>query len=186
MTIEIIAGLITSITSIVAIAISVYSFKVQTNLAAITLSVTMLREYEREFFRSVEMKKKRWITANFLLKRASGEEPPAEAYDLLDFFDTIGQYVNRGAIDLDMTWNTFHYWFDKYWFLLSKDVNQLNEWTEGVCYLDNCSRLYGLLNAHGKSCKKLPPENVRYLPEKLETFLRSEMDACDDWNGSSS
>jgi len=67
MTIEKISAFITSITSIAALLISTYTFVKQTQQAKITLAVNLLRDIEKHFFYSDEMRQKRCVTAKFLL-----------------------------------------------------------------------------------------------------------------------
>jgi len=181
MTVEKISAIITSITSIVALLISTYTFSKQAQQSKITLAVNLLRDFEKHFFFSEDMRRKRCVTSKFLLDRAENIniDLPPEGYELLDFFDTIALHVNRGIIDDEMAWITFYWWFDKYWYLLSEDVERLHQDNDGVKYLENCTRLHTQLTGFGIKQKNLPNSEVRHSPEKLKAFLLDEINACE-------
>lgn len=179
MTVENISALITSITSVVALLISTYTFSKQAQQSKITLAVSLLRDFENHFFFSDDMRHKRCVTSKCLIDRHDNLELPPEAYELLDFFDTIALHVNRGIIDEEMAWITFYWWFDKYWHLLSQDVEKLHQDNDGVNYLENCARLHSKLTEFGINHKNLPKSEVRHSPEKLKTFLVDEVNACE-------
>jgi len=179
MTIEKISAFITSITSIAALLISTYTFVKQTQQAKITLAVNLLRDIEKHFFYSDEMRQKRCVTAKFLLNRDIDKDPPPEAYELLDFFDTVALHVNKGVIDVEMAWITFYWWFDKYWHLLSTDVEKLHQDNDGVKYLENSAKLHLKLTEFGMKRKNLPNTDIRHSPEKIKEFLFDEVNACD-------
>jgi hypothetical protein len=179
MSIDTLVNVTTAATSVCAIAISVYAVRVQRKQARTMLSASTLREYESEYYSSPALLRARSVTAAFLLNRKDAAEPPVEAFRLLDFFDKVGLHVEKEAIDVEMAWVVFHYWFDKYWFLLQPDVEKMYErHTDGVRYLDNCASLYVRLNEFGRLQKKLPEITVRCRPARIAEFLTEEMAAC--------
>ncbi|HBJ82915.1 MAG TPA: hypothetical protein DDZ88_03370 [Verrucomicrobiales bacterium] len=180
MSIEVICTLVTAVTSIIAILLAVYSFWFQTRQANRTLGIIILRDCERDFFYSTEMRRRRFEAARFLMTRQPGQSPPQACYELLDFIDCFGIYVNRGLIEPELAWNTFYYWFSVYWHSLSKEVDELNEQTDGVPYLWNCHMLYSRLTKWGERHKRLPSETLRYAPERLQRFFADELSACRD------
>lgn len=151
------ANVATAVTSILALLLSTYVFYHQTQQAKITLGITVLRELEKDFFSSADMKRKRFVAARFLLNRHPGQDVPQEAYELLDFFDNLGLHLNKRVLDPEMTWTVFHFWFDKYWHLLAQDVDSLHEYTDGVLYLENCIRAHTILDEFGRKHRKIPP-----------------------------
>lgn len=86
MTLEYFATLATAITSIIAIALAVITYWHQTRQSNIHLGITILRDCEKDFFYSLEMRRQRLVTAQFLLTRESSEQkPPDEAFEVMDF-----------------------------------------------------------------------------------------------------
>lgn len=49
------------------------------------------------------------LRAALAKKKVKGEEEPAELYDVLDFFETVGLLVKRGYLDKGDVWETFGY-----------------------------------------------------------------------------
>ena len=99
---SILANLATAIGVVVAV-IALYTQSQQNSRA---LAATLLRDLERQF-ESEEMLKIRLETARFLVRRKTGETPVSYCADLLDFFDVLGTYHNRRALDTEMTWVMF-------------------------------------------------------------------------------
>lgn len=181
MTTEEIRALVTSVTSILALCVSLYVFSKQNRQARITLAATLMRDYERDFFSSPEFKKRRLTASKFLFERKSGQIAPVEAFEILDFFDVLGLHINRGSVDIEIAWSGFHYWFDKYWFLLSSDVEWLyKNRTCGVKYLEHCATLHTRMTEFGTKHKGLPATEVRLSDEEIRAFLLEEMDSCQD------
>jgi hypothetical protein len=73
------------------------------------LSVQLAREFGNGFD-SKAMLQHRADTADALLRR---QDPPTD--DVPDFFDSIGFYAKRGAIDEEVVWNDFGYTITHYW-----------------------------------------------------------------------
>src|SRR5262249_293982 len=69
--------------------------------AARLLSVQVTREF-RDEFDSVGMQRRRMATASALLK---GTTPPTA--NVLDFFESLGNYVQKGVLDKEVVWNEF-------------------------------------------------------------------------------
>lgn len=55
-------------------------------------------------------------------KRGSGDEDHIE--DVLDFFETLGHLTKRGALDAEMVWSYFFYWFYGYWLSAREFLDQ--------------------------------------------------------------
>lgn len=177
-TIEIFCNIVTAGTSIVAIILASYTFRVQTLQANTTLGITILNQYSSEFFDSPEYRRRRYITAQFLLTRKPGDPPPTEALDLLDFFDGIGFHLRRRVIDLDMTWSYFFYWFSHYWYALAIDAETFRKSQGGVAYHDNAVLLDLKLTQFALKHKGLSQAYLTSVDSRLETFLKDEMNSC--------
>ena len=114
MNIGTITNTITAATSITAILLAVYTFGRQHKQARLFLGIQILREWEASFFMSPIMRRRRYITCrHFKTSHASGfRDLPPETWDLLDTFDSIAIYVNRGIIEEELAWTTFYYWLN--------------------------------------------------------------------------
>ena len=104
------ADRITAFAAVVGIVVSIWVLQSQLSNSRFALSVDTLLKME-ERFNSPDMVKKRKKAAKALLGKTHHED----ADDVLDFLETIGIMVHRGALDEEMVWNTFFYWVDGYW-----------------------------------------------------------------------
>jgi hypothetical protein len=180
LSIESISALATAITSIIAILLAAYTFWFQTRQAKRTLGITIVREYERDFFNGIPMRQRRYRAARFLIDRSTKDIPPQACYEILDFFDAFGIYVNRGFIETDIAWITLYYWLGFYWHSLVADVEAFNKRMHGVTYLSNCEELYRRLTRYAERHQNLPNEAKRFAPEDVRQFLHDELAACAD------
>jgi len=103
----------------------------QLQLSALSLQATMLRDLEREF-NETRRQQDRFKLAAFLLNRLAGEANrktrlTPDLAEILDFFEAIGLYVKKGALDLEMTWSAFYNWVAPYWQLVHEDVDHLRK-----------------------------------------------------------
>ena len=173
-----ITNAIVALTSIVAIVLAVYTFWAQNRQAKVFLGIQILREWESSFFTSPEMRRRRYITCHHFLHRATNGKVPAEAWEILDEFDSIGIYVNRGIVDEELAWTTFYYWLNIYWHLLSPHVAELyNEHLDGVQYLKNTEDMYARLTRFAERHRRLPSVEIRCSPPKVAYFLDEELRA---------
>lgn len=105
---------------------------------------------------------------------------PQACYEILDFFDAFGIYVNRGFIDVEIAWITLYYWLSFYWHCLAGDIRAFDERMHGVSYLSNCKQLYVRLTRYAERHQQLPSENVRFAAKDIQQFLLDELAACED------
>jgi hypothetical protein len=187
-------NIVVAATSIVAIILGIASFWQQNNQAMAFLGIQILREWEQVFFSSDEMRRRRYVACIFLKQKLENEsrsgsdvqstkqyrDLPPEVWEILDTFDSIGIYVNKGIVDKELAWTTFYYWINAYWFLLHDHVKQLQEYTDGVPYLKNVEDMYNTLTAFAVKNRNLPPETKRCSKEKIQDFIEDEIKATYD------
>lgn len=94
----------------VGVIVAILSLKSQMASSRFAISVDLLTKMD-ERFNGAEMLKKRREAATALLKK----KDYGMVDDVLDFFETVGLMMRRGALDEEMVWNTFFYWSDGYW-----------------------------------------------------------------------
>lgn len=156
--------------------IGLYGVYLQLRQSKRALGVTILRDLEKQF--DTDMLKTRLEVATYLLRKKPDEEPASACEDLLDFFDSMGIYQEKGTIDLEVTWVTFYYWLGHYWQFLKNDVERLEKKFGGVNYYKNAERIYSRLTQFGRKRRKLPVEADYFTPAELERFLKDEIEVC--------
>jgi len=147
--------------------------------ASLALGVTILRELEKEYLWSKEMRRRRLVIAKFLQDKNNSDKPPiSEIADLLDWLDMVALYTKRGVIDLEMVWITLFYGLGHYWAFLEKYVDFYEKRAGGIGYFKNSRILYKKLYQFGIKHKGLPRPEVYFSQERLQEFLDDEIDKC--------
>jgi hypothetical protein len=169
---------IISMTAITAAVISAVGLWIQTRQNNRALGVTILRDLEKDFLWSDEIRTKRLALATFLIGRKAGDPPSPEVSYMLDFFDSMGLYHNKGVIDTEMAWVMFYYWLGHYWQLLKEDIDAAEQDEDGILYYKNVKRFYKDLTEFGRKHRRLPPEEKYFSLENLRAFLVGEIKHC--------
>lgn len=172
------ATIISTGISALGIFVALLAVWVQTWQNNRALGVNILRDIEKDFLWSDEMLGKRLTLVKFLLNRKPGEPPSPEVGYMLDFFDSVGLYHNKGVIDTEMTWVMLYYWLGHYWYLLKDDAAASEHGEDGVSYYKNVRLFYKRLTKFGHKYRNLPPEEKYYSPENLRAFLIGEFKRC--------
>ena len=110
------AELVAFVATIIGAPIAVWAIRAQSRSSQVTDSFDNLWKFKDDW-ESKEMHTSRVVVANGVLSHAL----PAVEDDVgavLDFFETMGLLVHKGAIDLDVAWNRFAVWAIHYWLLL--------------------------------------------------------------------
>jgi hypothetical protein len=100
---------VASVAALAALVTAVYTCQMVRG-AQFALGVTTLENLEQEF-EGARMHHARRTAARALLR---GDATASDVNQVLDFFETVGLLVRRGAIDAEMAWNTFYYGIDGY------------------------------------------------------------------------
>ena len=132
------ADRITALAAAVGVIVTVWSLQSQLASSRFAVSVDLLGKMD-ERFNGAAMLKKRTEAATALLKK----KDYGMADDVLDFFETIGLMMHRGALDEEMVWNTFCYWIDGYWraaqpYIQSERQGDPVVWTEFEYLEERC------------------------------------------------
>jgi len=173
-----IVSIATSIVSLLGVIVALCAVWIQTRQNNLALGATILRDLEREFHWSEEMRNRRLALATFLLNRKVDDIPSSHVSDMLDFFDAIGLYHDKGVIDTEMTWVMFYYWVGHYWQLLKEDADYFERLDGGVTYYKSIRLLYTRLTKFGRKKRKLPREEEYFSTDDLQTFLETEIKQC--------
>jgi proline iminopeptidase len=173
-----IATVASTVISAIGIIVALLAVWVQTKQNNRALGVTILRELEDEFLWSDEMRRKRSSLARYLLDRKPGDPSSPDVGYMLDFFDSMGLYHNKGVIDTEMSWVMFYYWFGHYWQLLKEDARISEQYEDGIAYYKNVRLFYQHLTEFGRKERNLPREEQYYSPENLQAFLLGELKRC--------
>jgi len=172
------ATIATVVISGLGIFVALLAVWVQTWQNNRALGVNILRDLEKDFLWSEEMRSKRFALAKFLLDRKPGDPISPEVSYILDFFDSMGLYHNKGVIDTEMSWVMFYYWLGHYWQLLKDDAAASEQREDGIQYFKNIRLFYKQLTQFGRKHRKLPPEEKYFSPENLRAFLMVEYERC--------
>ena len=176
MTIEAFLGILATAISALGVIVAVFTLIAQTRQNNATLRVNLLRDLEKEFF--FEMREQRLAASKFLLNRKDNELPIGVVADILDFFDGVGIYLDKDALDDEMVFNSFYYWFRHYWELLRNDINFYEESAGGFTYYKYIRRLHKRLIRSANQFEGR--KKVKDTPsiEKLKIFLKEEIKQC--------
>ena len=167
-------SLLTSIATVLGVLVALMAIIIQMRQNRIALGVTLIRDMEKQFD-DTEFKRIRLEVAMRLYFRKEAEPLPLSGEIIMDFFDGMGIYQCKGAIDKEITWVMFYYWLGHYWQLLKKQADTFEAQHSGVEYYKNFRLLYHDMTIFGRKKRKMPPENEYFTKERLENFLKDEI-----------
>ena len=152
-------------TSLVGTAIALSAFGYQVWRARFKQSVDLLFKLEADFFGPAKKAQRAKAATN--IEKGQFEE----AEPILDFFETIGLLVRRGALDKEMVWHTFFYWIDHY-FEASYEYIESRQRIDPVVWKDLVALTATMQNIQRRALKvvRLP----RRTPEDRTAFLAQE------------
>lgn len=104
-----IGSTIASIAAVTAVVVSAAGLYVQLRQAHLQHCVDLVLKMSDKFDEEKFIKKRKVAAKAILNKKYKSETD-----DVLNFFDSLGMLVRRGAIDEEMTWHTFYYWIHRY------------------------------------------------------------------------
>jgi hypothetical protein len=181
MTFEQISAVSSLLTSIFATAIAIAALVSQRGQSSINLQANLLLELHREFFHDSHMKTTRFRAAQCWFDEAQkvGDCPreiPTAPGHVIDFFDIVATYYNRGALDKEMTFVTFYYWIEHYWTAFGPGIAAFEEKNEINIYV-NIVNMLGSLRKVGVRLKRIP-DKLRPSTETMNDFFKTEMEEC--------
>lgn len=102
--------LVLAMLSFVAVGISYWGIKRQTTIFALSLSADLsLKLADR--FNGKTMLEVRNLAAHALLSKSN----LAHADEVFDFFEAVGLYVRKDALDVEFAHSMFFHWINLYW-----------------------------------------------------------------------
>ncbi len=153
------------ILSATGVITALLAFAWQIHRARFNQSVDLLFRLENDFFGPAK-RAQRTKAARNLLRGESLEAEP-----ILDFFETVGLLLRRGALDTEMVAHTFSYWIENYHAALKSHISVRQErdplvWQD----LNDLARIvHAWREKHlGRSLPEIDPDDtVRFLEEEL-------------------
>jgi hypothetical protein len=174
---ELTTSVATASASVVAIAVALYAVWVQSKQNRLTLESTLLHDLSSEFT-SPSMLKRRLKIAEHLLTHGENADTIPEMYDVLDFFDFVGLYHERGVISTDAVFTVFFYWMGPYWHWLKPHAESFQLVEDGVAYYRDFLALYDQVERYGMKHRGLPKSDAYFTKERLAFFLSEEVRTC--------
>lgn len=178
-----IISIVTIVLSALGVTVALIAVFTQARQNNITLGTTILRDLEKDFHWSEEMRSRRLAAATYLFHQKENDIPPSQVGDILDFFDIVGLYHNKHIIDTEMTWVAFYYWIGYYWQLLKVNADYFENIAGGITYYENFRLLYTKLTKYGRKRKRLPLEEEYFTRDRLYAFLEEEIRQCSPIKG---
>ena len=174
---EQIISIVSAVTSVAAIIIALTTAMIQKRQSDLTMQVTVLRDFVREFFHDTHIRRIRYVSSQYGLNKTEISEPPVEVFDLLDFFDTLAIYHNKKAIDSEMAWTTFYYWASHYYDAFEEDVVNYHKVT-GLDMYRNLHNMIPTWRNMGVRLNRVPKNHIT--STHLKEFFEDEIATCKD------
>jgi hypothetical protein len=161
--------LILAIMSFVAVGISYWGIKRQTESFALSVSAELcLKLTDR--FNSESMIKIRSLAAKALLEKSNS----SAADEVFDFFETVGLYVRKNAVDKQIAHSMFFHWVNLYWRAGKETIIKNRERCAGI-YSD-FEHLYDTVLKSEMSVDQ-KSRDINPTDADLEAFLKQEMNS---------
>lgn len=125
--------------AIIAIIISLVVHKRESRQSRLSLAADLISRLDAEF-NTEQFREKRKSAATALRKDAGSGTRSADY--ILDFFERVALLTNKGALDREMVWNTFFYWFHRYRHCARDRIEVVRKddptiWTDFIDLYDN-------------------------------------------------
>ena len=118
---------------------------------------------------SERIKEARVLTAGQILAK---EKPSKAIEDVLDFFDTLGLFVRKEGISVELAWSFFYYWLDGYATVARDYINGYRRKEPTVW--EDLVWLHDQVRSFEQQRTKCTEEDLNLTPEEIEEFLREE------------
>jgi hypothetical protein len=157
---------VASVAAVTAIIVSIAGIYFQLRQAHLQHSVDLVLKIDDKFDEERFIKKRK-AAAKALLNKTYDD-----ADDVLNFFESMGMLVRRGAIDEEMTWNTFYYWIHRY--RLAAKVYMEQEQKKSLETWDDFIELDKRMVALEKRKTGGTSTDIEISVEKIKDFLQNE------------
>ena len=95
-----------------------------------------------------------------------------DATEVLDFFETIGYFIRRGAIDKKTVWQIFFYWVNNYWHATKEYID--HERKNDPTVWANIPYLHSVLMVVEKRERCCENSGILLTKEEITSFLNEE------------
>src|SRR4051794_33785726 len=103
---------IAALAAVIAALAAVVGLWWQSKLTRFSVNLDNMMRLDAEGWNSDHMRKiRRKVAENYLNTKHIDDN----IGEVLDFFQGLGLYLRRGALDTEMVWSNFEYWAIKYW-----------------------------------------------------------------------
>ncbi len=152
-----------------SLATTIYFGKRQQENANKLLSIQLRIEFDKQY-ESDHMRGVRRLLAETLLE----DKEPRGIESVLGFFDSMGFYAQRGAIDMDTIWNEFSWDILHYWPALKDYVKQIRDKEGDSEYYEKFEWLYDQILQKTASRRHQSIKQVEPTKEQVKEFLKDE------------
>ena len=126
--------------AIVAVVVTAGIEAWQSRQSRFALGVDLLLKLDERF--NSALLEARATAAGDLPQKRSGDGD-----DVLDFFDTLGLLVRKGALSEELVWHTFFYWIQGYWWSARTYVRERRDqdptvWEDFARLYEGCARIH--------------------------------------------
>jgi hypothetical protein len=169
-----------------------------------SITTTVLREHEKQFFYSDDFLKVRASACHFLKEHLATEfaEPQAEratssesdwleravqekmsagvelsldGWEIVDFFDSLAIYGDQGTIDVEVAFSKFFYFYNRYWYLLKPWISYYRRLDGEVDYYRDIEVFLDEMVSYGVKQRGLIIGSPRYSREDVRKFINAEI-----------
>ena len=100
------------------------------------------------------------------------EKPSKAIEDVLDFFDTLGLFVRKEGISVELAWSFFYYWLDGYATVARDYINDYRR--ENATVWEDLVWLHDQVRSFEQRKLKCTAEKLNLTMEDIDKFLREE------------
>src|ERR1019366_4081998 len=147
-----IGGIVSALAAVAATTITVFALIADHRRSRLSLQTELGLKLE-ESTDTNEMRALRKAAATKLL---DGKSPNPELTQLLDYFSRTGWLLERGVLDLELTFIMQEYWITRYWYSAKAHVESIRKSRNDPLIWGTLERMVGRLMAY-RIEKGLPP-----------------------------
>ncbi|MCX5677541.1 MAG: hypothetical protein NTY76_00310 [Candidatus Omnitrophica bacterium] len=160
------SNIITAWATLIGVLVAIWAVIYQNKRSTFALGVDLIMKLD-DRFNSEKMRKARCAAATSLLNGNI-----SDATEVLDFFETIGYFIRRGALDKKTVWQIFFYWANNYWHSAKEYIEQERRGDPTVWA--NIPYLHSVLMLIEKRERRCGDSAILLTKEKINNFLNEE------------
>lgn len=164
----------TAVAPMLAVVVALAALIVNLRQSRFSMGIDLLTKLSTQF-QSADMQARRARAAKHLKNEEITDD--SDVIFLLDFFENIGLLARRGAIDTELIWHTFSYWFAFYFQITARYRARCRN--EDPTWWEDVERLWERLNEqgfrHGAPAPSIPMDRDAPLTSSQIAFLEEEI-----------